>query len=199
MAHAACQAWLSSRNATSRIELETRHLVFISSLAAFLPMVGYSPYTPPKTALRALSESLSQELLLYSHETPICSHCVFSGTAKTPGLEAENAIKPGITKQLEESETGGGQTAEEVALEMMRGLEAGAENISCGGLLGRAMKAGMLGASRRAGFGVIDTVLSWVVGIILVFVRRDFDRKVTKWGRERMRGRGKDDVKQEGS
>ena len=201
IAHAACQAWLSSPTSTpptstpshspSRSELETRHLVLTSSLAAFLPIAGYTPYTPAKTALRALSESLSQELLLYSHITPIRSHCVFPGTIKSPGLEVENALKPDITKQLEEGEADGAQTAEEVALETIRGLEAGAENVSCGGLLGRAMKAGMLGASRRVGLGVIDTVMSWVVVIILVIVRRDMDGKVRKWGLEKMSGRGK--------
>ena len=152
-------------------------------------MAGYTPYTPTKTALRALSESLSQKILLYaSHTAPIRTHCVLPGTIFTPGLEIENSTKPGITKQLEESE--GGQTAEEVALETLRGLEGGGENVSTGEWLWRAMKAGILGGSRRAGWGMLDLVMSWVVGIVLVVVRRKMDGKVRIWERRGDREEG---------
>ena len=94
--------------------------------------------------------------------------------------------KPAITKKLEESE--GGQTVEEAAAEMLRGLEAGQETVTLGGLLGLAVKTGMLGPGKRSGWGIVDTVLSWVVSIVLVFVRRDADGKVRRWGRERRMG-----------
>ena len=112
-------------------------------------------------------------------------HCIFPGNIFTPGYEEENRSKPGITKKLEEADEG--QTAEEVAKETIRGLERGEENITTSGLLGKAMKAGMLGGSRRSGWGMLDLVISWVVGIVLVLERRSMDEKVRRWGREKMR------------
>ncbi|KAL9131078.1 MAG: hypothetical protein Q9217_000901 [Psora testacea] len=181
IAHAACQTWLSKSVVTNPhskktpTTLETRHIIFISSILAFLPLTGYSAYTPSKIALRALSETLSQELLLYELHTRIKPHCVFPGTIFTPGYEAENRTKPGITKKLEEGDVG--QTAEEVAKETLRKLERGEENITTSGLLGTAMKAGMLGGSRRSGWGIVETIISWIVTIVLVFERRHMDEK----------------------
>ncbi|KAL9099856.1 MAG: hypothetical protein Q9163_004704 [Psora crenata] len=192
VAHAACQAWLSQSPNPSHDpnkeppRPETRHIIFTSSLSAFISLAGYSPYTPAKTALRVLSETLSQELLLYEHRTPIRPHCVFPGTIFSPGLENENAIKPGITKILEESDEG--QTAEEVARETLSKLEKGEENITTTGMAGRAMKAAMLGGSRRSGMGIFDLVISWVAGIVLVCVRRNMDGKVRDWGKEKRMG-----------
>ena len=109
---------------------------------------------------------------------------MFPGTIFTEGYDKENLVKPAITKKLEE--TDGGQTPEQVAAASVKGLERGEELITTNGLLGIAMKSGMLGASRRNGWGVIDTVVSWLVVIILVLVRRDIEGKVKIWGNERL-------------
>lgn len=186
-AHASIQAWLShAPKSASPTHKEPKHLIFFSSLLAFLPLVGYSSYTPAKTALRALSETLSQELLLYADHTPIETHCVFPGTIFTAAYEREQVLKPDITKKLEESD--GGQTPKEVAEETIRGLERGEGNVVTSGWLGSAMRAGMLGASRRRGLGIVDTILAGVVGIVLIFVRRDMDAQVAAWGKAKMVG-----------
>lgn len=185
-AHAAIRNWLShspcSPGAAARTAAEPKHLIFVSSVAALLPFVGYSPYTPAKAAVRALSETLAQELLLYAHHTPIATHCVFPATILSPGYEREQLVKPGITKKLEEVDDG--QSPAEVARETVKGLERGEGTVVTSGWQGMALRAGMLGGSRRSGFGVLDTVLSWVVGVVLVLVRRDMDDKVRAWGRE---------------
>ena len=195
-AHAIVTAWLSSPSSPigkPGPPPEPKHLIFVSSLLAFLPLAGYSPYTPAKTALRALSETLAQEMLLYEQHTPIETHCVFPGTIFTAGFEREQSLKPGITKLLEEAD--GGQSAMEVAEETIRGLEKGQGTVITSGWLGAAMKAGMLGGSRRSGFGIVDTILAWVVGIVLIFVRRDMDGKVRGWGKEKaIMQKGKGDV-----
>ncbi len=187
MAHAAAKAWLSVSPDTSVPKLrktpEPNHIVFVSSVLSFLPITGYSPYTPPKIALRALAETLAQEFLLYASHTPIRMHTIFPATIFSEGYELEKKLTPAITKKLEESD--GGQTAEEVAKAALKGLEKGEENVVTS-WLGRAMQAGSLGGSRRRGWGVLDSVLSGVVGIILVFTRRDMDSKVRKWGQERI-------------
>ncbi|KAK3168844.1 hypothetical protein OEA41_005292 [Lepraria neglecta] len=181
MAHAFLQPWL--QNPSGSKSQEAKHIVFTSSLVAFLPLVGYSLYTPSKVALRALSDTLSQELLLYHPLCNIRTHTIFPGTIFSPGLEIENQSKPAITKKLEESD--GGQTCEEVAASSIKGLEKGEEMISSG-IMGVALKAGMLGSSRRNGWGIVDTVVGWIVMIVLVVVRRDMDGTVRKWGKERL-------------
>ena len=188
-AHAAIQGWLSTPSAPAtkgKTTQEPKHIVFVSSLLAFLPLAGYTPYTPAKTALRALSETLAQEMLLYAHHTPIESHCVFPGTIFTAGYEREQLLKSGITKKLEEADEG--QSAAEAARETLNGLERGEGTVVTSGWLGMAMRSGMLGGSRRSGFGIVDTVLAWVIGIVLIFVRRDMDSKVIAWGTEKRMG-----------
>ena len=195
IAHAALRTWLKptpspsspsdtkSSPQTSRTsgETEPRHLIFTSTIAAFYPIIGYSPYSPSKSALRTLSDNLSQELHLYDSSSPpsVKVHTIFPGTIFSPGLEEENKTKPGITKKLEEDD--GGQSPDEVAEKSVRGLERGEELVTTG-LLGRAMKVGALGASRRNGWGIVDTIFSWVVSIVMLFVRPDMDGKVKQWG-----------------
>jgi len=73
-----------------------------------------------------------------------------------------------------------------VAVASIKGLERGEELITTSGLLGYAMKVGMLGSSKRNGWGIMDTILGWVVLIVMVIVRRDMDGTVRKWGKERL-------------
>lgn len=189
-AHAAIRAWLASSSVDPEhvrpdAELpEAKHIIFTSSLVAFLPLVGYAPYTPTKTALRALSDTLSQEFLLYAHHTPMRSHVVFPGTIYTASYDRENLTKPAITKKLEEAD--GGQTADEVARKTIEGLEAGEELVVTSGLLGMAMRSGMLGSSIRGGWlmGTVNTLLGWICSIVLVYVRRDMDSTVKTWWKD---------------
>lgn len=184
VAHAAVQSWVNHFTSCPEPNQPAKHIIFTSSVLAFLPLVGYGPYTPTKTALRALSDTLSQELLLYAPLAPMRAHTVFPGTIFTEGYEKENLTKPAITKKLEEGD--GGQTAEQAAAASVKGLERGDELVTTNGILGVAMKSGMLGGSRRNGWGIVDTVMGWLVIIVMVFVRRDMDGKVKTWGSERL-------------
>lgn len=181
IAHSTLRNWLSLPFSTSKAK-EPRHLIFTSSVIAFYPLIGYSPYTPSKSALRALSDTLSQELQLYSKGDSVKVHTIFPATIFSAAHERENLTKPAITKKLEESD--GGQTPDEVAIASVRGLERGEEMVTTSGLLGYAMKVGMLGASKRNGWGVVDTIASWIVSVVLMVVRRDMDGTVRKWGLE---------------
>lgn len=73
------------------------HLVLISSTVGLMGMIGYSQYSPTKFAVRGLGECLRQELLSYGIQT----HVYFVATIDSPGYEAENRLKPGITKEIE--------------------------------------------------------------------------------------------------
>ena len=108
-------------------------IVFVSSLLGYMSIVGYSSYAPAKHALRGnifsnpmetppevffsgLAETLRSELLLYS----ISVHIFFPGTIYSPGYIEENKIKPKITLQIEEGDTGA--TPEQSARTLLRGL-----------------------------------------------------------------------------
>ena len=166
----------------------SRHLIFTSSVLAFYPLVGYSPYAPSKAALRSLSDTLSQELQLYNgarrkdpslgSQVDVKIHTVFPATIFSPSYEEESKIKPTITKKLEEGDDG--QTEDEVAAASVRGLENG-EYLIATTLLGAAMKATALGGSPRNN-RLVDTLFSWLASLIILFVQWDFDRKVWKWG-----------------
>ena len=84
IAHAVLQQWLSPEQAPSK---KDRHLIFTSSVVAFYPFVGYSPYSPAKAALRSLCDTLAQEVLLYSDSVHL--HTVFPAGIDTPGLANE--------------------------------------------------------------------------------------------------------------
>lgn len=189
IAHATVRAWLQNSStvpAPGERKPEPKQIVFTSSLAAFLYFAGYSHYSPSKVALRALADTLSQECLLYEQHTPIRTHTIFPGAIDSPGYVEENRTKHPITKSIEEGDEC--QAAEVVAAKSVKGLEHGEEMITTSGIIGMAMKAGMLGGAKRNGWGVVDTLLSWLVTIILVFVRQEHDGKVRKWARGRGTG-----------
>ena len=189
MAHAVLNAWLKPAASTSSSpEPSTkrptpRHLVFTSSFLGLFPFAGYGPYTPAKCALRALADTLAQEMHLYAGARPdepaVRLHTVFPATIYGAGLDAENRHKPGITKKLEEGDPG--QTADEVARVSVAGLEHGDALVPTS-FLTRLVMCGALGGSVRNGWGVVDTALSWVMNIVLPIVRWDMDKKVRAWG-----------------
>ncbi|KAI3321062.1 NAD(P)-binding protein [Xylariaceae sp. AK1471] len=163
-----------------------RHLIFTASFVAFYSFAGYSPYSPTKAALRALSDNLSQEMNLYAAARPneprIRLHTVFPATILTEAYEEENLIKAGVTKMLEEGDAG--QAPEVVAAKSIKALESGQELITTD-LLTSLVKRSMLGGSVRGGIlrALWDWFLASLMGIVMVFVRHDMDRKTRKWGR----------------
>ena len=108
-------------------------------------------------------------------------HTIFPAAILTESFEAENKIKADITKKLEEDDVG--QTADEVAKRSIAGLEKGEELITTT-FMTRLVMTSVLGGSIRNGWAILDTFLSWMMSLAMVFVRRDMDSKVRKWGRE---------------
>ena len=100
----------------------------------------------------------------------------------TQSLDDENLVKTELTKSLEE----GDQVLEpdECARRAIRGLEAGEELVATSGII-RLVMTSVLGGAIRGGFvkGVVDTMLGWVVLVVMVFIRWDMDKKVRSWGR----------------
>jgi 3-dehydrosphinganine reductase len=191
MAHAAMTSWLKPQQNDADEHHGTpilaRHLIFVGSFLSFYSFTGYSPYSPGKAALRSLSDSLSQEMNLYAaarpNEPPVRLHTIFPATIFTESYEAENRIKSDLTKMLEEGDDG--QSPEIVAARSIKALESGQELITTDFLTG-LVKGSMLGGSMRGGFGraLFAWFLSWLMGIVMVFVRGDMDSKVKAWGRK---------------
>ncbi|KAH0536174.1 hypothetical protein FGG08_006938 [Glutinoglossum americanum] len=184
LAHAILKPWLHPTTDAPKpgSPQPPRHLIFTSSVLGFYPIVGYSSYAPAKSALRSLSDSLIQELNLYHPTTTpaIKVATVFPATIFTPGYEQEMVTKPAITKKLEEDD--GGQTPEQVAAISVCALEKG-EYLITTGLLGSAMRGSAWGGSPRNSWWR-DTAMSWITGLVWLFVQPDMDRKVRKYGKE---------------
>lgn len=170
----------------------TRHFIVTSSVAVFIGMAGYAPYSPAKSASRSLCDTLANEVNLYNGaryapasktklNPEIRIHCVTPATIYTPGYEEEEKLKHAVTKMLEESD--GGQTEDEVAAASIKGLEQG-DYLIATTFLGKLMRAGMLGGAPRNGVGFTDTMLAWLSSIVWLFVGPDFDSKVWKFGKK---------------
>lgn len=173
MAHAILSQWLSPNSSTAG---KPRHLIFTSSSLAFFSIAGYSPYSPAKAALRSLSDTLTQEIKLYTSSVKV--HTIFPGSILTAGFEEENKSKPEITKILESDDPQ--QTPEVVAQKSIKGLEKG-EYLITTNWLASAMRACTWGGSRRNNW-LLDSMFMGAANIAWPFVQRDLDGKVIKFG-----------------
>ena len=173
MAHAILREWLAPT-----AEKKDRHLIFTSSVTAFYSIVGYTPYAPAKAAIKSLSDTLAQEVLLYGDHVKI--HTVFPGTILSPGFDNENRTKPAITFLLEESDPE--QTPDQVAKNSITGLENGDYLVTVG-LLGAAMRGCAWGGSARNNW-ITDTAMTWITSIAWGFIGRDLDGKVRAYGKK---------------
>ncbi|KAF4343535.1 3-ketodihydrosphingosine reductase tsc10 [Fusarium beomiforme] len=191
MAHATLNAWLrpaiDGKKTSEAKELEARHIIFTGSFVSLYSFAGFTPYSPSKAAIRSLSDSLSQEMNLYAGAHPseprVRVHTVFPATMPTKSLDDENKVKTDVTKALEE----GDQilTPDECARRAIAGLERGEELIATSTII-RLVMTTVMGGAIRGGFwtGLVNTLLSWIVMIVIVFIRWDMDVKVRNWGKK---------------
>jgi 3-dehydrosphinganine reductase len=197
MARAVLNAWLGSLADNGRERRPkrgnptqpppARHIIFTGSFVSFYSFAGFTPYSPSKAAVRALSDSLSQEMNLYAAAHPdvprVRVHTVFPATMPTQSLDDENAVKTDLTKSLEE----GDQilSAEECACRAIAGLENGEELVPTSTII-RLVMTSVMGGSVRGGLwkGLINTLLGWVTLVVMIFIRWDMDNKVKRWGRK---------------
>ncbi|KAK3693070.1 hypothetical protein B0T22DRAFT_448907 [Podospora appendiculata] len=192
MAHAALNAWLRPQAEVPKVEapaspspsppLPARHLIFTASFVALYSFAGFTPYSPAKAAIRSLADSLSQEMNLYAGAHPtrprVRVHTVVPATMPTQSLADENRVKTDVTKMLEEGDQV--LSPDECARRAIAGLERGEELVATSAII-RLVMTSVLGGVVK---GAVDTVLAWVVVVVMVFVRWDMDRKVWRWGRK---------------
>jgi len=188
LAHATFKLWLASTPTSPSLKADRsplpRHFLMTSSVAAFIGLAGYSPYSPAKAALRNLHDTLRSELDLYNHAKPkdnsvpdIEIHTIFPGSIASPGLQRENETKHGVTKALEEDDVV--QTPQEVARVTVAELEKGRHLITTQ-WLGMVMRAGGMMTSIKDNW-LVDTILPAVMQLIMPFIQMDLQGKVRKW------------------
>ena len=175
MAHAILNEWLAPESIGKG---NTRHLIFTSSVAGLYTVVGYAPYSPSKAAIKSLSDTLAQEMLLYGDDVKI--HTVFPGSILSPGFVVENRTKPEITKILEEADAD--FTPEETARQAIAGLERGDYLVTVS-FLGSLMRATAWGPSPKNNW-VVDTAMTWLSSIVNLFVSMDLNGKVKAYGKK---------------
>jgi 3-dehydrosphinganine reductase len=178
MSRAILREWLSPANATGPAG-EPKHLVFTASVLALFAVAGYAPYNPSKWALRGLADTLAMEMNLYP-DNPVKIHVVYPATITSPGLDRENATKPGITKELEKDEPP--ETPETVAKRAIAGLEKGNYMVTVS-FLGEAMRCGVMGGSPRNSW-ILDTLLGWIIPFVYFFVLGDMNGKIKAWAKK---------------
>ncbi|KAG4269893.1 short chain dehydrogenase [Fusarium proliferatum] len=168
----------------------TRRLVYIASGAAFVALPGYTAYTPPKTAVRALADTLRQELLLYGDESMYRVHIAFPGAFITDSFMQEQATKPELLKHMEGSNYSDTeellkniQSAEDIASKIFRGIKKGRYIITTD-LTTDLTLNNMRGPSPRDST-LYDVFMSFVGSLAFPFVRQRFDRMTVQYGRDK--------------
>ncbi|KAL6239921.1 3-ketodihydrosphingosine reductase tsc10 [Aspergillus navahoensis] len=188
-AHAILRKWLVPINPSHQRPLPRRHLIFTCSTLAFVPIAGYAPYTPAKAAMRALSDTLCQEIEVYNgsrtskeraRATPadVKIHTVFPMGILSPGFDNEQRIKPALTKQLESADKP--QTPKEVARIAIEAIERG-EYLITTMFVGDVMKGAALGPSPRNSW-FRDTCTGWLSNLLFLGVVPDLRKKAFNWG-----------------
>jgi 3-dehydrosphinganine reductase len=165
----------------------TRHVVFISSAAAFVSIPGYIAYTPPKAAIRAFADTLRQELLLYGGKDMYQVHSAFPGTFITDSFLTEQASKPELTKIMEGSNfpieeiQAKTPSASDEAKKILLGLDKGNYMITSD-LEGRLILNNMRGPSPRDGW-FSDFLQSCLMMFAWPLTLRDWDKKTRNYGK----------------
>ncbi|KIP02931.1 hypothetical protein PHLGIDRAFT_95413 [Phlebiopsis gigantea 11061_1 CR5-6] len=165
------QAW-PALTASKRMVAEgvKGKIVFVSSVLGYFSMVGYSPYSPGKFAVRGLAEALQSEFLLYGIDVHIC----FPGTILSPGYIEENKVKPKVTLKIEETDVG--SQPEVVAANLLKGVEKGDFHITYD-FISHTFRASTRGSS--PGNSSFMSQIYNVIGLIgLPLWRRDVDKEV---------------------
>jgi 3-dehydrosphinganine reductase len=137
----------------SMIERRRGHLVTVSSTAGLIGVYGYSAYAPAKFAVRGLTETLRAELAPHA----IVVSCVYPPDTRTPGFDAENALKPPETERI--SAAIKPRAADHVARAIVAGIEKDRLVITA---------------------DVQTAALARAAGLLGPYLRRTMDRQVRK-------------------
>ncbi|PGH16700.1 hypothetical protein AJ79_01573 [Helicocarpus griseus UAMH5409] len=187
VAQSLLRRWIRERglkagaDASSSVPRCTRHIIFVTSTAALVPIPGYVAYSPTKSAVRSVADTLRQEVLMYGGPEEFQIHCAFPGTFMSETFIEGLEEMPELTRIIErvdksvEKLHGWIPSSQEVAQKIMSGVRRGNFLISHD-LEGRALINNMRGPSPRDNI-IWDTVLGLIAPLIWVFFRISMDRR----------------------
>lgn len=165
-------------------DTDIRHLVFTASTAALVSVPGYAAYSPTKAAIRALADTLRQEVLMYRSICSIKVHCSFPGTIYTESFFQEQKLKPQLCKQIEGTvDNQGGMLAAKVACLTLQGLDKGQFFITPD-FQTRVLLNSMRGPSPRE-YSIIDWIIGFIGSLVWPFLRLYFDQMARNAGEAR--------------
>ncbi|RHZ55809.1 uncharacterized protein CDV56_104290 [Aspergillus thermomutatus] len=162
-----------------------RRIVFVNSAAAFLGLPGSVAYTPAKSAVRALADTLRFEVLRHnSSKTTYTIHIAFPADFISPGFVLEQDTKPDLTKRIQGTNVATFAELEEkfpssekVARGIIARVDKGDFIICEDSLAASLLFTNMVGLSPKRGLGIVDSLLSVVMGWFVVPVlRRRWER-----------------------
>ncbi|KAJ8109105.1 hypothetical protein OPT61_g7697 [Boeremia exigua] len=164
-----------------------RRIVFINSVGALLGLPGYTAYTPSKTAVRALADTLRMEVLQYSSAVAKYTiHCAFPSNIHTESFVEEQKHKPQLTKEMEGTAGDAAAlakklpSAKKVADYIVSQIDT-SDFAICDSIESSALFANMVGPSPKRGFGVVDSLLGVLVQFIIwPLQRRQWDSMCRK-------------------
>ncbi|KAL2043708.1 hypothetical protein ABVK25_012515 [Lepraria finkii] len=174
-----------------------RQIIFINSAAAFLGLPGSIAYTPAKSAVRALADTLRIEVLRYCSSKPTYSiHCAFSADFFSPGFKLEQETKTPLTKRIQGTDLAAAEletkfpSSETVAALFIAAVDKGDFIISKDLLAASVLFTNMIGLSPKRGWGIVDSLLSVVMGwLVMPFLRRKWEAMTREDGEEIQRSR----------
>jgi len=145
-------------------------LVFVSSLAGMASVQGLTAYSPTKFAVRALAEGLQMELRPFGIYTTV----VNPPDVDTPMLAWEKQHKP--EECLRISEGSGLFTAEEIATNIVKGIENWSFFVSTGldGYLTGSLCAGMSPASSVI-LTLFEVFFGGIMRLVALFYLKKFN------------------------
>jgi len=141
----------------SMLDRRRGHLVAVSSTAGLIGVFGYSAYAPAKYAVRGLAETLRPELA----PRGIVVACAYPPDTRTPGLDAENQLKPPETERI--SAAIKPREADDVARAIVRGIEKDK----------RVITADAQTAALARGAGLLGPYVRWSMDRTVGKVRRE--------------------------
>ena len=169
-----------------------RQIVFINSAAAFLGLPGSIAYTrkflimivqiiqalllmlslkAAKCAVRALADTLRMEVLRYNcPQSTYSIHCAFLADFVSPGFTLERNTKTPLTKRIQGVDKPISElqakfpSSEGVSSQIMAAVDKGEFIICEDSLAASLLFTGMIGPSPKRRWGIVDGLLSPVVG-----------------------------------
>lgn len=202
-AQAVLKSWTASDDAPARETLnrKVRRIVFVNSVAALCPLPGYTAYArgssmpketrasscsfpaAAKCAVRALADTLRMEVLRYSNSAVTYKiHCAFPSNFISESFIEEQERKPALTKRIEGTTGAISElekkfpSAEKMAGKILAGVQSGDFAVCDDSVESGLFWANMVGTSPKRGWGVVDSLYAFVVGLFVwPVLRRYFD------------------------